>query len=84
MRKCKTGVILTNKPCQECKCRQWLDYEEDLNCTLIAVDKHGPLNLRQIGERLGISFVRVKQIQDAALAKLASINNKLRVFNNSG
>ena len=84
MRKCKTGVILTNKPCQECKCRQWLDYEEDLNCTLIAVDKHGPLNLRQIGERLGISFVRVKQIQDAALAKLASKNNKLRVFNNSG
>ena len=84
MRKCKTGVILTNKPCQECKCRQWLDYEEDLNCTLIAVDKHGPLNLRQIGERLGISFVRVKQIQDAALAKLPSKNNKLRVFNNSG
>ena len=83
MRKCKIGVVLSNKPCEECKCRQWLDYKEDLNCTLIAVDKHGPLNLRQIAARLGSSFVRVKQIQDAALAKLASKNNKLRVFNNS-
>jgi hypothetical protein len=83
MRKCKTGVILRNKPCEECECRQWLDYKDDLNCTLVAVDKHGPLNLRQIGERLGISFVRVKQIQDAALAKLASKNNNLKVFEKS-
>ena len=80
MRKCKTGVILRNKPCEECECRMWLDYESDLNCTLIAVDKHGPLNLRQIGERLGISFVRVKQIQDVALSKLSSKNKKLKVF----
>jgi len=84
MRKCKTGVILTNKPCEECECRMWLDYESDLNCTLIAVDKHGPLNLRQIGERLGISFVRVKQIQDVALNKLSSKNNKLKVFRDPG
>jgi hypothetical protein len=80
MRKCKTGVLLRNKACEECECRMWLDYEEDLNCTLISVDKHGPMNLRQIGERLGISFVRVKQIQDAALRKLALKNKKLKDF----
>ncbi len=84
MRKCKTGVILRNKPCQECKCRQWLDYEDDLNCTLIAVDKHGPLTLREVGDRLGISFVRVKQLQDTAIAKLATKNTKLKDFDNSG
>ena len=84
MRKCKIGVTLTNKPCQDCKCRQWLDYEEDLNCTLIAVDKHGPMTLREVGDRLGISFVRVKQLQDVALAKLAAKNTKLKDFNNSG
>ena len=83
MRKCKTGVILTNKPCQECECRQWLDYEEDLNCTLIAVDKHGPMTLREVGDRLGISFVRVKQLQDVALAKLAAKNTKLKDFKKS-
>ena len=83
MRKCKTGVILTNKPCQECKCRQWLDYEEDLNCTLIAVEKHGPMTLREVGDRLGISFVRVKQLQDIALSKLGAKNTKLKDFNDS-
>ena len=83
MRKCKIGVVLSNKPCGECKCRQWLDYEEDLNCTLVAVDKHGPMTLRETGDRLGISFVRVKQIQDVALAKLAAKKNELKDFKNS-
>ena len=83
MRKCKIGVVLSNTPCDECKCRQWLDYEEDLNCTLIAVDKHGSMTLRETGDRLGISFVRVKQIQDVALAKLAAKNTKLKDFKQS-
>ena len=84
MRKCKIGVVLSNKPCEECKCRQWLDYEDDLNCTLIAAEKHGSMTLREVGDRLGISFVRVKQLQDVALAKLAAKNTKLKDFNNSG
>ena len=83
MRKCKIGVVLSNKPCEECKCRQWLDYKEDLNCTLIAVEKNGPMTLREVGDRLGISFVRVKQLQDIALAKLSAKNKKLRDFSNS-
>ena len=83
MRKCKIGVILSNKPCEECKCRQWIDYKEDLNCTLVAVEKHGPMTLREVGDRLGISFVRVKQLQDVALAKLGTKNTKLKDFNNS-
>ena len=29
------------------------------------------MTLRQIGERLGVSFVRVKQIEDELLKKLA-------------
>ena len=83
MRKCKIGVVLSNKPCEECKCRQWLDYKEDLNCTLVAVDKHGPMTLREVGDRLGISFVRVKQLQDIALKKLAAKNKNLKDFRNS-
>ena len=83
MRKCQTGVLLRNKACQECECRMWLDYEEDLNCTLIAVDKEGPLTLREVGDRLGISFVRVKQIQDVALGKLRAKNKKLKGFKES-
>ena len=83
MRKGKGGGTRANKPCQECSCRQWSEYEEDLNCTLIAVDKHGPMTLREVGDRLGISFVRVKQLQEAALAKIAAKNTRLRDFSNS-
>ncbi len=83
MRKCKIGVVLSNKPCDECGCRQWLDYKDDLNCTLVAVDKHGPMTLREVGDRLGISFVRVKQLQDVALSKLAMKNTKLKDFKES-
>jgi len=59
-------------------CRQWIDYEEDLNCTLVAVDKHGNMTLREIGKRLSLSFVRIKQIQDRALFKLQT---KMRNLN---
>ena len=44
--------------------------EEDLNCTLIAVQKHGPMTLEEIGKRHHISTVRAKQIVDATLLKL--------------
>ena len=57
-------------PCDLKDCRQWIDYEEDLNCTIIAVRKHGPLTLREIADRLGVSFVRIKQIQDKTMQKL--------------
>ena len=66
MRKCAQLCMAEEQKCQNQECRLWLNYEEDLNCTLIAVDKHGPMTLREIYERENISFVRVKQIQDQA------------------
>jgi len=57
--------------CPNSSCRYWIDYDEDLNCTHIAVDKHEEgLTLREVGDRLGISFVRVCQIEKSALEKL--------------
>ena len=47
-----------------------IDYEEDLNCTLIAINKHGPMTLEEIGKRHQVSTVRIKQIVDATLLKL--------------
>ena len=38
------------------------------------------MNLREVAARLGISFVRVKQIQDAALRKLTSKKDTLKAF----
>jgi hypothetical protein len=48
----------------------WIDYEEDNNCTAIAVEKNGSMSLREIADRMGVSFVRIKQVEDKALVKL--------------
>ena len=53
-------------------CKHWIKYKEDLNCALIAVDNHGSMTLREIADRLHLSFVRVKQIQDKAVQKLSA------------
>ena len=83
MRECARLCMIEETKCGNQDCRLWLNYEEDLNCTLIAVDKHGPTTLREVGDRLGISFVRVKQLQDVALSKLAMKNKKLKDFKES-
>jgi hypothetical protein len=82
MKTCKLATVLKNEGCKQCDCRLWIDYEEDLNCTLISAEKNGPMNLREVAERLGISFVRVKQIQDIALAKLSLKKGALKSFCN--
>ena len=70
MKECIKKTILTKQPCCDKECRLNLDYEEDLNCTSIAVMKHGSMTLEEIGKRHGISTVRAKQLVDAALIKL--------------
>jgi len=53
------------------ECRMWIDYPEDNNCVLKAIEKHGPMTLDQVSKRLGVSIVRVSQIEKAALKKLS-------------
>jgi|TARA_R110000772_G_scaffold120388_1_gene226617 transcriptional regulator with XRE-family HTH domain len=59
--------------CPVTECRSWINYEEDLNCTNIAIDKNGTMKLRQIAERLGLTPARVQQIEKGALAKLNKV-----------
>ena len=70
MRECAKKCYIAREPCKEGTCRLHIEYEEDLNCTLIASAKHGPMTLEQIGTRHQISTVRAKQILDATLQKL--------------
>ena len=67
MKKCLDKI---GNPCKNKDCRQWIDYPEDENCVLVAVKKNGKMTLRECSKRLGVSYVRVKQIQDRALIKL--------------
>jgi len=70
MRECSKRCYIHQIPCTQSECRLHLDYEKDLNCTEIAVYKHGEMTLQQIADRHGISIVRAKQLVDEALLKL--------------
>lgn len=59
-----------NQACNKKLCRHWIEYEDDLNCTLICARKNGPLTLREVSKRLNVSFVRVQQIEQAAMKKI--------------
>ena len=71
MRDCTKKCLELDVSCPVEDCRQWIDYEEDMNCTLLAVEKHGKMTFREVAKRLGVSFVRIKQIQDKSVASLA-------------
>jgi len=68
--KCRDMCKSFEISCPNKECRYWLDYEPELNCVLESVEKNGELTLRECAERLGISYVRVKQIEDGALKKI--------------
>ena len=69
---CSKACIKNSVSCPIKDCRSWIDYEEDLNCTSIAVEKHCSMTLREVSDRLGVSFVRIKQIEDKVMGKLES------------
>ena len=75
LRPCSRKCIELEEGCPHQDCRMWIDYEEEYNCTLVSVYEKGSLTLRQVGERLGISFARVKQIEEKALLKMKRRSN---------
>jgi hypothetical protein len=70
MKQCATKCYLNKQECEQKECRLYIDYPEDFNCTSIAIQKHGPMTLEQIGKRHHVSTVRAKQLLDGALSKL--------------
>lgn len=56
--------------CTKDSCRHWINYKDDLNCSIISADKNGPMTLEEIAKRMNITLVRIKQIQDDALKKM--------------
>ena len=82
MRECvkRCEELNVSCPCEEC--RLWINHDEDLNCTLHAVKNNhtGELTLREVADRMGISFVRVKQIQDKAARKVVKLLTKDKAY----
>tara|TARA_R110001583_G_scaffold48948_2_gene153326 strand:- start:1026 stop:1268 length:243 start_codon:yes stop_codon:yes gene_type:complete len=80
MRGCAEYCTKTDTDCPCKECRLWINYPDDLNCTLIAIDKEKCMTLREAADRMGVSFVRVKQIQDQALEKVKRMLKKQKSY----
>jgi hypothetical protein len=80
MKKCCALCHENNHDCERKECRYWINFPEDNNCSLLSIYKNGKMNLREIAMREGISYARVKQIQDAALVKLKKRGLNLKQF----
>ncbi len=70
MKKCLQSCKELNTACPITECRYWIEYPDENNCVFETVAVSGALTLRETADRLGISYVRVKQIQDNALKKI--------------
>ena len=73
-------VYESQKCCNKTACKYYIEYEDEYNCCLISIYENGPMTLREIGDRMGISFARVKQIESLALKKID--NSSLKSFIN--
>ena len=71
---CSRTCMSSKKSCKKTSCRFFINYNKEFNCALVAIYENGPMTLREIGDRLGISFARVKQIEQKALSKIRRFN----------
>lgn len=79
---CSRVCLKTQKRCTQIDCKHFIDYKDEYNCSLISINKNGRMTLREVGDRLKISFARVKQIEAAALNKIK--NSELFSFKDMG
>ena len=74
LKECSKACVDNEVKCFFDECPYWIKFEEDNNCDLVSIQKHGNLTLRQVGERMGVSYVRIKQIEQGAIKKIRDKN----------
>ncbi len=68
-----------SEKCKHCggeKKKCWIEYPEDSNCIHVAIAKHGAMTLDEVAKRIGVSLVRISQIEKQALKKL---NKRIKI-----
>ncbi len=55
--------------CGRRDCRYWISHPGAVNCTLVAAAK-GPMTLQEIGEIIGVTRMRVCQLEKKILTEL--------------
>tara|TARA_B100001027_G_C15974289_1_gene201224 strand:- start:203 stop:466 length:264 start_codon:yes stop_codon:yes gene_type:complete len=77
--RCARSCLKEGASCTQSKCKYWIDYDNEQNCSLISIHLNGPMTLKDVGERLGLSLVRIKQIEAEALKKIQKKANFLKI-----
>ena len=77
MKKCSQKCKELDTECPNTDCRYWVEHQASLNCCFIAIEQNGEMDLRTVGDIMGVSFVRIKQIQDKAVSK---VNKVLKIL----
>ena len=77
---CARKCIELNVGCPHDDCKHWIDFPKDNNCSLVSIKENGQMTLRQIAERLQLSFARIKQIETKALNKIKKHATSLNAF----
>jgi hypothetical protein len=57
------------KACLDKGCRQWINCQQKLNCTILA-SLEGPRTLQEIGDLHGLTRMRICQIEKSAIKKI--------------
>tara|TARA_B100000287_G_C20507598_1_gene731752 strand:+ start:542 stop:784 length:243 start_codon:yes stop_codon:yes gene_type:complete len=70
VKECAKECFIEKKKCRRKSCKYWIKYGKEYNCSLVSIALNGSMTLQETGDRLGISAVRVKQIQDKAIKKI--------------
>ena len=69
-----------DKKCKKNNCHYWINHKESNNCTIVGAQKENYWTLERIGNLLGVTRMRVCQIEKKAINK---IKQKISTLSNA-